>query len=320
MNPRTRTKAVVETGIVAAIGAVATLMGYYVPFLNIFLIFTAIPFAIITLRNGVSFGIAGAFIAAVLVAMMTNPISALITLLSSGINGIFLGIVVKRGLKAGPAILVTTVATLFSLYLSYYVVLPLTGIDLNTQIDLIIQEMNASMEIMQNTLSSSPEAAAESAELLENYTTNMKLLIPSGIVISAVASAAANYLLLRAILKRMGIALVEMAPFKEFRLPGSVFFGMLLMIGLSYLAGEFKLIQSEALLANIYTVFSMAFAVQGVAVLVYYFKIIPGRRFLKTILVLMIALTGGTIYLALVGMMDILLNFRKRLENRMTMR
>lgn len=320
MNPRSRTRSITETGIVAAIGALATIMGYYVPFLNIFLIFTAIPFAIITLRNGISFGIAGAVIASVIVAMATNPISALITLISSGISGIFLGIVVQKKLKAWPAIVVTTLATLFSLYLSYYVVLPLTGMDLNLQLDQMIAEMKVTMEAMQSSFNTDPAAAQQSAELLESYTRNMKLLIPSAIVVSALASAAANYLLMRAILRRMGMELVAMQPFREFRLPGSVFFGMLIMIVLSYLADYFKLIQSEALLANVYMVFSMAFVIQGAAVIVYFFKRVPGQRLLKWLLVILLVFTGGTIYLSLLGMTDVMLNFRKRYENRLMMR
>lgn len=320
MNPRSRTRSITETGIVAAIGALATIMGYYVPFLNIFLIFTAIPFAIITLRNGISFGIAGAVIASVIVAMATNPISALITLISSGISGIFLGIVVQKKLKAWPAIVVTTLATLFSLYLSYYVVLPLTGMDLNLQLDQMIAEMKVTMEAMQSSFNTDPAAAQQSAELLESYTRNMKLLIPSAIVVSALASAAANYLLMRAILRRMGMELVAMQPFREFRLPGSVFFGMLIMIVLSYLADYFRLIQSEALLANVYMVFSMAFVIQGAAVIVYFFKRVPGQRLLKWLLVILLVFTGGTIYLSLLGMTDVMLNFRKRYENRLMMR
>lgn len=320
MNPRSRTRSITETGIVAAIGALATIMGYYVPFLNIFLIFTAIPFAIITLRNGISFGIAGAVIASVIVAMATNPISALITLISSGISGIFLGIVVQKKLKAWPAIVVTTLATLFSLYLSYYVVLPLTGMDLNLQLDQMIAEMKVTMEAMQSSFNTDPAAAQQSAELLESYTRNMKLLIPSAIVVSALVSAAANYLLMRAILRRMGMELVAMQPFREFRLPGSVFFGMLIMIVLSYLADYFKLIQSEALLANVYMVFSMAFVIQGAAVIVYFFKRVPGQRLLKWLLVILLVFTGGTIYLSLLGMTDVMLNFRKRYENRLMMR
>jgi len=309
-----------ETGIVAAIGAVATIMGYYIPFLNIFLIFTAIPFAIITLRNGISYGVSGAVIASIIVAMATNPISALITLFSSGFNGIFLGIVVKKQFKAWPAIVVTTLATLFSLYLSYYVVLPLTGVDLNVQMDQMIAEMKVTMEVMQNSMNADAQAAEESARLLESYTRNMKMLIPAAIVMSSLVSAAANYLLFRAILKRMGVALTDMLPFREFRLPGSVFFGMLIMIVLSYLAGYFKLIQSEALLANVYMVFSMAFVLQGAAVIVYFFKRIPGQKLLKWLLVVMLVFTGGTIYLALLGMSDVMLNFRKRYENRLMMR
>ena len=320
MNPRSRTRSMTETGIVAAIGAVATIMGYYIPFLNIFLIFTAIPFAIITLRNGIRYGISGAVTAAVIVAMATNPISALITLFSSGFNGIFLGLVVKKQLKAWPAIVVTTLATLFSLYLSYYVVLPLTGVDLNLQMDQMIAEMKVTMDAMQDTVNADAEAVAESARLLESYTRNMKLLIPSAIVMSALVSASANYLLFRAILKRMGMALVEMQPFREFRLPSSIFFGMLIMILLSYLAGYFRIVQSEALLANVYMVFSMVFVLQGVSVIVYFFKRIPGQKLLKGLLVFMLAFTGGTIYLALLGMSDVMLNFRKRYENRLMMR
>ncbi|SCZ76614.1 YybS family protein [Acidaminobacter hydrogenoformans] len=320
MIPRSRTRSMTETAIVAAIGAIATIMGYYVPFLNIFLIFTAIPFAIITLRSGISYGVAGAFIASIIVAMATNPISALITLISSGVNGIFLGVVVQKKLKAWPAIVVTTLATLFSLYLSYYVVLPITGVDLNLQMDMMIEEMKVTMEAMQDSMNADAQATAESTQMLENYTRNMKLLIPSAIVMSALASAAANYMLFRVILKRMGVALPDMKPFREFRLPGSVFFGMLIMIVLSYLAGYFGLIQSEALLANIYMVFSMAFVLQGVAVIVYFFKHIPGQKLLKWLLVVMLAFTGGTIYLALLGMSDVMLNFRKRYESRSMMR
>jgi uncharacterized protein YybS (DUF2232 family) len=320
LNPKSKTRSVVETGIVAALGAVATILGYYVPFLNLFLIFTAIPFAVITLRNGISYGIAGAFVASILVAITTNPLSALIVLFSSGINGIFLGIVVKRGLKAGPAILVTTAATLFSLYLSYYVILPLTGVDLATQIDQMVVEMNETMKLMQTSLNSTPEAAAESAKLMEAYTQNLKLLIPAGIILSALASASANYMLLRAILRRMRVALPEMKPFQEFRLPGSVFFGMLIMIILSYVSGKLGIIKSEALLVNIYAVFSIGFTLQGVAVLIYFFRRIPGRRVLKILLVVLIMMTGNSLYLTMLGMLDILFNFRKRLEDRLTMR
>lgn len=320
MNPKSKTRSMVETGIVAALGAVATILGYYVPFLNLFLIFTAIPFAIITLRNGISYGIAGAFVASILVAITTNPLSALIVLISSGISGVFLGFVVKRGLKTGPAIIVTSVATLISLYISYYVVLPLTGLDLSTQVDQMIIEMNQSMTAMQNGMNSSPEAAAESAKLLDLYTKNMKLLIPAGIILSAVASATANYMLFRAILKRLRVALPEMKPFREFRLPGSVFFGMLIMVSLSYISGKLGIIKSEALLVNIYAVFSIGFTIQGAAVLAYYFKRFPGRRGLKILLVGMLVFTGSTLYLTILGMIDILFNFRVRLEDRLKTR
>ena len=71
------TKALVEGAILASVTAVLGIMVYYMPFLSLLGMFWPTPIIIVGFRNGFKVSLVSAIVAALIVALFTEPFSGL---------------------------------------------------------------------------------------------------------------------------------------------------------------------------------------------------------------------------------------------------
>lgn len=101
-------------------------------------------------------------------------------------------------------------------------------------------------------------------------------------------------------------------PFRYFSLPRNIVWGFLIIYILAYGASYFDLVDKTVLMTNIVYIFQFVFAIQGMAVVVYYFKNKHTPKLIQMIVYVILLLTNiGGMGLFFIGMIDLFINLRR---------
>ena len=150
------------------------------------------------------------------------------------------------------------------------------------------------------------EALMSSFELL-------KVMLPALLIMVALMDSYLNYTVARIVLRRLDLRLEPLPPFAEWRAPGHLAIGFLLLMLLSFVGGYFGLGNMDVVLGNILLLFQMVFLVQGLSV-AYYFLSRKGVNKLVRVLLIIFILFNQPLAMAamLAGVLDVVLDIRKR--------
>ena len=119
-------------------------------------------------------------------------------------------------------------------------------------------------------------------------------------------------------LRKMGIGRLETSRFKEFSLPKNFGIGILLTVLLTYMIGLFGFSYRDEVLLNLLVIYSFLLGIQGLAMQDYF---LAKRRGMFTRIVFpifMLIFFRAFILYSILGLTDILFDFRLRSKNRGT--
>lgn len=157
-------------------------------------------------------------------------------------------------------------------------------------------------------------------EFLENIEQVVKLIemmVPGSLIIWSSIFAYFDYIIISKALVKSGMEVPLLPPLRMLALPRNSLFGAVIIFILAYLSAEIGIIEETMILLNIQLVLNFIFSVQGLAVVLYYAYL---RRIPKVVTVLIcIALLSfgyGRILLFILGLMEIVLNLRKRFPQK----
>ena len=153
---------------------------------------------------------------------------------------------------------------------------------------------------------------ARMEEYLSQFVEMARILLPASMLVTVVAVAGFNYLMARLILRKLGYKLVELEPFSKWRLSWHYGWGYIAGLALAFI-GQ---LQGIPLVLNIGTnvasVFSIVFAVQGAAVVWFFFEKYRVPKVARWLLMIFIVLNPTFLQmLSWLGVFDAWLDFRK---------
>jgi len=313
---RNQVSSMVEGALMAALTAVLALVGLLVPPLMLItsMIWT-IPIVVLIVRRDFKTGIMATLVAALLVTLVVGPVRSFFLVLQFGGLGLIYGYLFKVKVSSGNALfsgaLVASASTALALGLSF----------------LIMGGTFANLETTSRETAHAMIEAYRQAGVLENMTQGemtpeeladamvrmMMVLLPGALVIGGVISAFINFMLSKAVVKRLGLYSPYLPPFRRWQLPWYMVWGFIVGLGLwllgDYLAVRWLVVAGQ----NTLYVFLPILFIIGLAVATFFFYRWTWPAFFK-VMVLMLAVLYfpiAVMTLIMIGLLDTLFNYRK---------
>ena len=149
-------------------------------------------------------------------------------------------------------------------------------------------------------------------DLLEGMYKSMLLTVPSIVIIASLIISYVNYYVSVIVLRKIGIGVINIPRFSKFRLPNNIVPGILVMFLGAYLTKNIEGFSYETILANLILLIGFMLYVQGLSVIDFLMNkrriVFPLRIVFLLIIVFFTPLVS---IILLLGLLDILIDFRK---------
>ncbi|WP_125154208.1 YybS family protein [Clostridium rectalis] len=321
------TKGLVEAGLITAILVVLALMNIYVPiFTTLGRFILPIPVTVLYLRQNIKMTITSIIVSGVIIAMVYSPFAGLTSAIMFGITGITLGYCIKKDRKISITLLLLSIASFIGTVTQLIVYIKLiANSSIRALTDEMVKMMRESFDLTINIYTSmgvTKEQLKPFYDLINMFNTEYVLkLIPAILVISSFVFAYLTYIITKAIIKKLGYEIKPMTSISQIRIDikFTTIIAILLLLGVVLVrrkvpSGEYLTLSAQTLLQYI-------FVLQGIAVAVYYLK--NKFHLAKGFIILIILITFfspiSMIYV-MIGLSDIILDFRKIDPNRNVLR
>lgn len=324
MNNKLTTRGMAEGAIMAGLATIFMLIGN-LPFIGVFvLLFCSVPITIATVRHGSLTGGLAAILSTLLLALLLGPLSAI----SGGLQYMALGWVFgymlyhrKSGSKTIQAgVLTVALAALVMLLISLGL-MGFTPEAIASYMDSYTADM---MEVYQSTgmidmMAQQGVSKTQVMELLQQSMHMILQIMPACLVIVRSIMAVITYFLTMLVLKRLKIRIPRIQNFQKWGLPAASVWGLIIVWAL-WLAGDYINIKWLNIIAlNFLLVYGALLFLDGLALSCYWFKFDQMSSLMKIVGVLFLLLffTGFLIACILMGLADLLFDFRKlRVDNK----
>lgn len=315
---RIQTKALVEGAIFAGITALIGILYFYAQYLGILAMLWPVPVIIVGYRNGLKASILSAMSAGLIVSLLTHPLVGVGLLVGFGLPGVLMGYMINKRMNPYAVVFLCGIVLSFTIVGEFLISLKASGIDLVKFLASLDTTFKQSMEMslkLYRQMGMAEKDLKRFSDTFGQAIGMMKLIFPSAVIVSGFIFAFIDYKITRLILKRIGNNIIpDIEDFSRWRLQEPYSFIMLGLVVVAVAASYFKLPGMTAVALNVTTVLMLIFSVIGISVLVYYSRIFGERqgipKALRNIIVVIIVLTFMQA-LALVGILDLVLNFRK---------
>lgn len=309
-------KPLVESGILAAAAVVLALISFFIPVLGSFTVAVIpLPIIVLIMRHGVRWGIMATAVTVMLVGLFAGPLSAINIMALCGLLGITLGYAYRRRFAAVKSIALGAVAGIGALLVSIGVSFAAVGMN---PIQLETELMNKTIEqalMLESEAGISEDELREMRTMLEEGVSMAVRMLPAAFVLAEIILAYINYLVAGMVLRRLGEnQLPQLPPIREWRMPGIVVYVFLLSLVGQYwgVTRELETLHTAALNLNLLSLF-FGF-LQGLALLFCLAQRYQISGFIRGLILLMILLTGMFQIIGILGLVDIAINYRRRLN------
>ncbi|SPF55773.1 conserved membrane hypothetical protein [Candidatus Desulfosporosinus infrequens] len=164
-----------------------------------------------------------------------------------------------------------------------------------------------------------PEQLAQMAEQMQTVMGFVKIILPSGFVLASVADTFLNFLIAKAVLKKLGHGIADFPPFKVWTFPSYLvyFFALALVMIYWGQSRELTILYHSGM--NLYMLMSVILFVQGLSLFNYVVDKYNLSRWVRGI-ILMLILTNGFLSQLLIcaGAVDTIIDYRRLRAPRKT--
>jgi uncharacterized protein YybS (DUF2232 family) len=319
------TKAIVEASLISVIISVIMIIIGYLPFVSfIGILILPIPVAILYIRHNNKITIMTIFLSIILTSLVYNPIIAIRSAITCGIVGIVLGYCVKKSKKSSITLLflgiASTIANILTVAFTMLFIEKTSFMNfIYNKSEFLKQTMKVSLDEVKTIYAQKGITAQQMKFLDQNYeiikkmdATLILIAIPATIFIVSFISAYMNYIVSRAILKRLNYKMEEVLPFSRVyvsNIVGAVLIGVVcigIILSTKKIPGGDYILNSSQILTQ------FVFMVNGLAATTYFLRV--KRNLSKPVVGLILVLTMlsplGTIYFS-IGLMEMAFDFRR---------
>lgn len=306
-----RTRQLAENAIMLGVATVFLLLATYTVLGGLVFAFIPIPFILLARQRGIRDML---FIIATfgLLSLIITGIYGVMPAIMAAAVGFAMGYLYQKKKSAIPAVLGGAGVFLLSIILNLVISIYVLNIDFSAQ----FAKMSTELEAM--PIPSLPAGMTE-AQYRDYIRQNVQMLIsliPVLFIMTSLITSGMNHWVARIISKRLGAPIPALKPFREWSFPRSLIYYyflvlLLMLFGIQTMAGSFW---GSAIL-NLKFLLDVIFAIQGLSFCVFWLYQ-KGWKKLSPLLLVFIFPPLTTI-LSLLGIFDLGIGLRKRLERRM---
>ena len=310
LNLGEKTTRIAETAIITTFMTLIIIFGFNM--FPIIILFYPIPFIILGVRHKTKYNIYSILASSILIGILTDIFTGLLIFLVFGLISIIITYMINKKHRSQDILIGGAIATIVAILISIAIIGYITGISFLSQINATLSEsMKLQLEILREMDLSTYELTLFK-DFLTVTTDYMIILIPATIVISSVFVVYMNYWMSTAILSRLGHKTVEIPKFMHFRLPSNAIMGSAVIIVAAILFRSMKLFYYETIFINAVVLISFVFFMQGLSVVVFLMNRKKMHKIVKAILIFLIIVNMPlSIMVSIIGLLDVVLDFRK---------
>jgi len=315
MNTRSA-RPLVESALLAALGAVMMLIAWYVPVIGVVAgLVSPLPAAVAVIRHGTRWGVMSSLVTMLVLAPLIGWPNAVALWVINGAMGISFGFAVRRNFSPSMVLVMAAGGSLAGVVAEFASAYFILGLTLTKQIEEIVTMWNQAFELNQKILGPNP-ALDQFVKMMPTAETYMALL-PGLAVVTAFVMAYVNFELFRRVLPRLGYTLEALPPFSRWIFPPPAAFAGLLAMLASAAQAQFNLNSPllTRVVENVSVVASLLFFLEAVSAAAYYLMRAGFSRVLAGLVIFMaVSMMFGSPALSMLtylfGMIDILFDFR----------
>ena len=298
-----KTGALVEGAIFAAITVLIGLIIFYLPFLFFLSYFWAIPTILISYRHGFKISLISGISAAIIIAMFLGPLISIRALITLLIPGMFLGFFMKRFKKQQNLILASAGVTVLCSLAMIVLAAALTGVNpiniIDKSISAMTQQITSAFEVTK-------------VHIPKDLGDIFRRLIVVLVMIAGIVSTIFNIWVTQKILRRMKIESPKLEPISHWHLSlnGLIFVSasiVFILINMYFFKDNIILTDISL---NLAVGLLYWFWFLGVATVVFFVNKTDLPKPVKVLIILVSAVIFVKTY-ALVGYVEAALDFRK---------
>ncbi len=295
--------------MLAAITVLLSLLGaYFLPYL---FFITPVPLIILVYRHGMRPGILVAVTSALLGGIVLSTLPTMVFLLILGLVGLAMGGALREGFSPGKIMFIGSATSIAALVLMIIVTSFLLNYNvLEHTLELMERSLNQSMRIYDRLGVETNPLFNEN--VLGELVRMLRLAFPAAILTTAIVVTFVNYWLAHLILRRLGVKLPWLRPFRLWRFPWYLAWGYILGQGLPLLtrgATDGNIWFTVGL--NLQIIFNYVFLLQGLAILWYF---LDKANVAKALRWLIVFFMFNPLFMTLIvwaGVLDTWFDFRK---------
>lgn len=308
-----RVKPMVEGGILSAVAILFALISVYIPFIGAFVnLIWPVPIILLGVRHGYKWSLMATVVAGILIAILLHPLHAISVAIGFGLTGIVLGHCFRKGYSPVTSVLLGSVASLAS----KIAVLSITAVVLNInpladQSEALAKAVEQAISVYRNFGLKEAELA-QISESMHGMLSMMKLILPAGFAMASVVDTFLNFLVARAVLRKLGHHIPAFPAFSRWTLSPAILYAFIVSMLMIYWgkSREIEMLATAGL--NLQVASSMLLMLQGLSVIFFYAARYGLPKFMRWLFVTL-AFTNGFIMQAVVflGAFEIALDIRK---------
>ncbi|MDF2500565.1 MAG: Protein of unknown function rane [Anaerosporomusa subterranea] len=315
-----RVKPMVESGILSAIAILFAIISAYVPVLGAFVnIIWPVPLALLGARHGHKWSIMATVVAGLITAMLLHPLHAVSVVVGFALTGIVLGLCIRHGLGTVKTLAFGSLASLVSKIAVIGISMLVMGTNpLNLQDESMTKALEQVISIYRS-FGMKEEDLGKMSEMMKTTLGIMKVILPAGFAIAAVFETWLNFIIARAVLKKLGHQFKPFLAFKYWSVPYATIYVWAISSGVALLAGMYKYELLSKISLNIQILATVVLLCQGLALFYFLAEKYNLSRLVRNV-ILFLVLTNGILTQALMfaGAFDLIFDYRKLKESRPT--
>lgn len=321
MEHRQSTRALTEGALMAGLAVIFALLGM-LPLLGaVSILISGIPITVATAKYGGFTGILSAILATILIALFLGPISALSYGLENMLLGFVIGILLykrKSAIKIWQAgVCTAALASFVLLFISFAIMgfTPDTIAAYYNEMEHSMMEMYESTGLLDAMLQQQQDIGAiEFTAMLESMISVIVQLSPAMILLGGGVNGALTCWITLLVLKRLKVRIPRAFQFSNWRLP-FVFIWPIIVVWAIWLMGDrINVDWLNILVMNAMVVCAALLFLNGVtaAMHIFHYKEMSTAMKVLTVLMFFLFFTGMLIGLIILGIADLLFDFRKK--------
>lgn len=290
---QTRVRPMVEGGLLAAIAIIFAVISAYLPVIGPFVnLLWPVPIILLGVRHGYKWSIMATVVAGVIIAMLLHPLQAVSVVVGFGLIGIVLGYAFRVEFSPAKTMLWGSVASLLSKAALIGIGAAITGVNpFNMQGEVMAQAVEQATEVYRNF----GMAEQELAKMKENMQTMidlLKVILPAGFIMASVVDTFLNFVIAKAVLKKLGHSIPDFPIFKNWALPSYIVYFFALAMVMIYWGKSRDITMLYNIGMNVQVVASMLLFIQGLALFYYIVDKYNLSRVVKGIILFLILSNG----------------------------